>query len=78
MTTPVAIITASSQGMGAGIARELAARGYRVSLLGSIGPVVALAKELGGTAIQGSLQGPSTFSDSSLTRWKLTAGSTRS
>jgi NAD(P)-dependent dehydrogenase (short-subunit alcohol dehydrogenase family) len=56
MTTPVAIITASSQGMGAGIARELATRGYRVSLLARSEPVVALAKELGGTAIQGSVQ----------------------
>jgi NAD(P)-dependent dehydrogenase (short-subunit alcohol dehydrogenase family) len=52
----VAIITASSQGLGGGIARELAARGYRVSLMARTEPVIALATELGGTAIQGSVQ----------------------
>ena len=32
-TAPVAIVTAASKGMGAACARELAARGYRVSLM---------------------------------------------
>jgi NAD(P)-dependent dehydrogenase (short-subunit alcohol dehydrogenase family) len=56
MPTPVAIVTASSQGMGASIARILADRGYRVSLMARSEPVRALAAELGGTAIQGSVQ----------------------
>jgi NAD(P)-dependent dehydrogenase (short-subunit alcohol dehydrogenase family) len=56
MTSPVVIVTAGSQGIGGGVARELASRGYRVSLLARSAPVVALAKELGGTAIQGSVQ----------------------
>jgi NAD(P)-dependent dehydrogenase (short-subunit alcohol dehydrogenase family) len=53
---PVAIVTASSQGIGGGIARLLAERGYRVSLMARSAPVLALATELGGTGIQGSTQ----------------------
>jgi len=53
---PVAIVTASSQGIGGGIARLLAERGYRVSLMARSAPVLAMATELGGTAIQGSVQ----------------------
>ena len=53
-TTPVAIITAASKGMGAACARELAGRGYRVSLLARGDDVVALAQELGGRATRGS------------------------
>ncbi len=56
MTSKVAIVTASSQGIGAGIARVLAARGYRVSLMARGEPVLQLAAELGGTAIRGSVQ----------------------
>lgn len=55
MTAPVAIVTASSQGIGGGIARELAARGYLVSLMARSEAVLALAQTLGGTAVQGSL-----------------------
>jgi NAD(P)-dependent dehydrogenase (short-subunit alcohol dehydrogenase family) len=55
-TVPVAIVTAASQGIGGGIARHLAGRGYRVSLMARSAPVLAVAAELGGTAIQGSVQ----------------------
>lgn len=51
----VAIVTAASQGIGAGCARELAARGYAVSLMARSEKVLDLASELGGIAIQGSI-----------------------
>ncbi|MFK0732416.1 MAG: SDR family oxidoreductase [Gloeotrichia echinulata GP01] len=51
----VAIITAASRGIGAGCARELAARGYRVSLMARSPGILDLANELGGIAIQGSM-----------------------
>jgi NAD(P)-dependent dehydrogenase (short-subunit alcohol dehydrogenase family) len=52
---PVALVTAASKGMGAACARELAARGYRVSLLARGSEVEALARELGGGATRGSV-----------------------
>lgn len=56
MTSPkVAIITAASRGIGAGCARELAARGYNVALMARSPEVLNLATELGGIAIQGSI-----------------------
>ena len=51
----VAIVTAASRGIGAGCARELAARGYTVSLMARSESVLDLASELGGIAIQGSI-----------------------
>jgi NAD(P)-dependent dehydrogenase (short-subunit alcohol dehydrogenase family) len=54
--SPVAIETAASQGIGAGVARLLATRGYRVSLLARSGAVTELARELGGIATLGSVQ----------------------
>ncbi len=54
----VAIVTGSSRGIGAGCARELAARGYTVALMARSPQVIELAKELGGIAIQGSLTNP--------------------
>ncbi len=54
----VAIITAASRGIGAGCARELAARGYNVALMARSPEVLDLAAELGGTAIQGSMTNP--------------------
>ncbi|MGK7912285.1 MAG: SDR family NAD(P)-dependent oxidoreductase [Synechococcus sp.] len=51
----VAIVTASSRGIGAGCARELAARGYKVSLLARSPSVMDLADELDGIALQGSM-----------------------
>lgn len=50
----VAIITAAGTGMGAAIARTLAAGGYQVGILSSSGRGEALAKELGGVGITGS------------------------
>lgn len=51
----VAIVTAASRGIGAGCARELANRGYRVSLLARSETIFNLAQELGGIATQGSM-----------------------
>lgn len=54
----VAIVTAASRGIGAGCARELAARGYRVSLMARSQSVFNLADELDGIATQGSIANP--------------------
>ncbi|NJK47092.1 SDR family oxidoreductase [Candidatus Gracilibacteria bacterium] len=54
----VAIVTAASRGIGAGCARELAKRGYTVSLMARSESVVDLAKELGGIATVGSIANP--------------------
>jgi NAD(P)-dependent dehydrogenase (short-subunit alcohol dehydrogenase family) len=53
--TKVAIITAASKGIGAGVARELRARGHEVALLARGDGVHALAAELGGLAVLGSI-----------------------
>jgi len=55
MDRPVAMITAASKGMGAACARELAARGYVVSLMARGAEVESLARELGGGATRGSV-----------------------
>jgi NAD(P)-dependent dehydrogenase (short-subunit alcohol dehydrogenase family) len=54
----VVIITASSRGIGAGCARDLAARGYSVSLMARSPIVLDLADELDGIGIQGSMTNP--------------------
>ncbi|CAM2196836.1 3-oxoacyl-ACP reductase [Paraburkholderia kururiensis] len=51
----VAIVTAAGKGMGAAIARELAATGYRVALMSPSGSAVELARELGGFGMSGSV-----------------------
>jgi NAD(P)-dependent dehydrogenase (short-subunit alcohol dehydrogenase family) len=51
----VAIVTAASRGMGAACARELARRGYRLALLARSVDVEALAAELDGVAVLGSV-----------------------
>lgn len=51
---PVAVITGGGRGMGAAIARELAARGYRLALMSPSGSAEALATTLGGVAVTGS------------------------
>jgi NAD(P)-dependent dehydrogenase (short-subunit alcohol dehydrogenase family) len=51
----VAIVTAAGKGMGAAIARELAATGHKVALMSPSGSAVELAKELGGFGIAGSV-----------------------
>ncbi|MEZ4589902.1 MAG: SDR family oxidoreductase [Chloroflexota bacterium] len=50
-----AIVTAAGHGMGAAIARELAADGYNLALLSNSGGAVALAEELGGWGMTGSV-----------------------
>lgn len=55
---PVAIVTAASRGMGAACARLLAERDYRLALLARGAEVEALAAELGGVAVTGSVGDP--------------------
>ena len=52
----VAIVTAGGSGMGAGVARRLAADGYALAILSSSGKGEALANELGGVGVTGSNQ----------------------
>ena len=52
---PVAVVTAASRGMGAACARELRRRGFRLVLLARSADVEALADELGGLGIRGSV-----------------------
>jgi len=54
--SPVVLLTAASQGIGAGVARVLAARGYRVALLARSEAVLALAAELGGIGVRGAVE----------------------
>ena len=58
MSQKVAIITAAGKGIGAAIARELAASGYQVSLLSNAGGAIELAKELDGIGLTGSVTEP--------------------
>lgn len=50
-----AIVTAAGRGMGAAIARELADAGYKLALLSNSGGAEALAQELGGIGMTGSV-----------------------
>ncbi|MBL9052924.1 MAG: SDR family oxidoreductase [Tabrizicola sp.] len=52
----VALVTAGGSGMGAGVARRLAAEGYAVGILSSSGKGEALATALGGIGVTGSNQ----------------------
>jgi NAD(P)-dependent dehydrogenase (short-subunit alcohol dehydrogenase family) len=51
-------VTAASRGIGAACARELARRGYRLVLLARSEAVTALAEELDGVAVRGSVTEP--------------------
>lgn len=55
---PVALVTASSKGMGEAIARELHGRGYDLALLARSERIAELAEELGAVAAQGSVTDP--------------------
>lgn len=55
---PVAIVTAAGKGMGAACARRLAEEGWRVATLSPSGAAEALAEELGGFGVTGSLTEP--------------------
>jgi NAD(P)-dependent dehydrogenase (short-subunit alcohol dehydrogenase family) len=54
----VAIITAAGKGMGAACARVLHKNGYRLGLLSPSGSAEALARELGGVGVTGSVTNP--------------------
>ena len=53
-----ALITAAGTGMGAAIARKLAADGYRVAVMSSSGKGEAIGKSLGGLGFTGSATDP--------------------
>jgi NAD(P)-dependent dehydrogenase (short-subunit alcohol dehydrogenase family) len=50
-----AVITAAGKGIGAAVARELAASGYNLVLLSNSGGAEVLASELGGYSVTGSV-----------------------
>lgn len=52
----VAVVTAGGSGMGAAVAKRLAADGYKVAILSSSGKGETLATELGGIGVTGSNQ----------------------
>ena len=58
MQAPVAVITAGGRGMGAAIARELHARGYRLALMSPSGSAESLAAELDGVGVTGRRRAP--------------------
>ncbi len=57
-TNKTALITAAGSGMGAAIAKKLAADGYRVAVMSSSGKGEALGKQLGGIGFTGSVNDP--------------------
>ncbi|WKU43649.1 SDR family oxidoreductase [Streptomyces sp. VNUA116] len=57
-SAPVAIVTAAASGIGRGMASELAAAGHRLVLLDIDESVHDLARDLGGSAVTGSLTDP--------------------
>lgn len=70
--TRTVIVTAAGSGMGAAIARKLAAEGWSVAILSSSGKGEALAEELGGLGVTGSNLEPAVLQDlvdRTLARW---------
>ncbi|MBT3359294.1 MAG: SDR family oxidoreductase [Rhodospirillales bacterium] len=60
---PVAIVTASGQGIGAAIARELHARGWRLALMSRSENAENLANELGAVGLVGSVTDPDALAE---------------
>ncbi len=56
--TKTAIVTAAGKGMGAAIAKELAANGYSLALMSPSGSAEVLAKEFNGVGLTGSVAEP--------------------
>jgi NAD(P)-dependent dehydrogenase (short-subunit alcohol dehydrogenase family) len=54
----IAIVTAAGGGIGAAVAQELAAGGYKLALMSRSAAVEQLAKELDGIAVRGSVTEP--------------------
>lgn len=70
--TKTAIVTAAGRGIGAAIARQLAADGFSVALLSPGDTVEALGKSLGGFGIRGSVTEPADLQrlvDETMKRW---------
>lgn len=68
----VAIVTAGGSGMGAAVARRLAADGYGIAVLSSSGKGEALAKEFDGIGLTGSNQSNEDLKrlvDATMARW---------
>jgi NAD(P)-dependent dehydrogenase (short-subunit alcohol dehydrogenase family) len=72
VSVKVALITAASQGIGAGIAREFASRGYKVALLARSDKVKDVSRELGGIAVKGDITDTASLQalvDAAVQRW---------
>jgi len=70
--TRVALVTAASKGIGAGIARELARRDHKVALLARNAEVEVLARDLDGIAVQGDVRDEAalrTLVDAAVAKW---------
>ncbi len=69
---PVALVTGAGRGIGAGIARVLAAEGWRVALMSPSARSLELAEALGGLGRQGSVLEPAdlqALADDALRAW---------